>query len=293
MKQEIEISSYGNLLVYKKGHTIEFIHSTIKKRKLRGLRIFTDLKEDKLADLNFLKECGFLEVLSITSGDDHDLSFLSALIGLKELSIITQGKNEIDLSNQVNLETLAIQWWKGKVLGLEKCQNLTSLCLIDFKEKDFLPISQLTKLKELTVKTASIKNLNGINNFLFLENLSLGYCRYLEDIAHLSGLKNLISLEIDHCAKIRDYTSIGSLFKLENLVLRDCKGINSIKFIQGLQSLNKLSLSGNTDVLDGDLIPAVNVKQVFHKHREHYNVKIENKEYADLIKSNLEKIRGF
>jgi len=293
MKNEIEISPYGNLLVYKKGYTLEFVRATIQKRKLNGLRIFSVLSDQKLSDLNFLSEYTFLESLSITSGDDHDLSFLSELKRLKELSISSEGKNTIDLSNQLNLEDLAIQWRPGKILGLEKCQNLKTLCLIDFKETDFSAISRLTRLEKLVVKTASVKAITGIQNFSSLKSLSLGNCHALKSIADITGLKRLKLLEIELCAHIEDYTFISSLINLATLRLTDCKGISSIKFIESLPALNRLSLLGNTDVLDGDMTPAINVKEVFTKQRKHYNVKIENKKQEALVKSNLEKIKSW
>ncbi len=293
MTKKIEISPYGNLLVYKKEYTLEFVQSTIQEKQLKGLRIFSILNEDKLSNLSFLSEYTFLEALDITSLDDYDFNFLLKLKGLKELTINTQGKEKIDLSNQVNLETLNLQWRKGKITGLENCQKLNSLCLIDFKENDFSAISKLSKLKELIVKTASIKSVNGLDNFYSLENLLLANCRSLKSIEAITALKGLMSLHIELCTKIEDYTFISHLSNLNKLTLTDCKEISSIKFVQDLHFLNELSLLGNTDVLDGDIIPAKNVKKVFYKHRKHYNIQIENKEYDSLIKSNLDKIKGF
>jgi len=37
---EIEISPYGNLLMFKTGYSAEFIKKTIEKNKLNGLSIF-------------------------------------------------------------------------------------------------------------------------------------------------------------------------------------------------------------------------------------------------------------
>lgn len=292
MKDEIEISQYGNLLVYKKGYTLDFVRATIQKKKLNGLRIFSELSDQILTDLNFLSHYSFLTSLNITSRDDYDFSFLSELKGLKELSISTMGKNPIDLSNLVNLEKFAIEWRKGKIFGLELCQNLTWLCLIDFKEVDFSAISQLTKLKDLQVKTASVKTLNGIQTLSSLENVLLGNCRLLKSIDDISGLQNLSSLEISTGTQIEDYAVIGSLSNLKRLKFEDCKGIASIKFIEHLQNLERLSLLGNTTVLDGDMIPALNVSEVFHKHKKHYNVRVENKKNDELIKSNLDKIKS-
>lgn len=292
MNRNIEISPYGSLLVYKKGYTLDFVRSTIIEKHLRGLRIFAHLKDDRLTDLDFLSEYTFLEVLDIASVDDYDFGFLSSLKDLKDLSINIEGKNSIDLGNQESLESLTIQWRKGKISGLEKCQNITSLCLVDFKEDDFLPISSLGKLGDLKVKTASIKTIKGVEDFSLLETLLLGNCKALKSINDIGGLQKLSSLNFELCPKIEDYNPVGNLSNLESLQITDCKGVNTIRFVQKLSSLKKLMLLGNTDILDGDMTSTKNIKEVIYKHRKHYNIKIENKENDRLVKSNLEKIKG-
>jgi Leucine-rich repeat (LRR) protein len=291
MNREIEIAPYAPLLIYKQGYTLEFVRSIIQERNLEGLRIFAHLKDDRLKDLDFLKEYTFLNRLDIASVDDYDFSFLLLLKGLKRLSINIEGKNRIDLSDQINLENLAIEWRNGKIFGLENCQNLTSLCLINFKEEDFIAIESIIKLKELNIKTASVRTCNGLENLTALENLSLGYCENLKSIHQINGKQNLKSLSIEACSKIEDYESLEDLPNLQNLELIDCKGIKSIGFISRFPSLKKLSLLGNTDILDGDMTPATKVEELFYKHRKHYNVKIENKKADALEKKNMEKLK--
>lgn len=291
MSKEIEISPFGSLLVYKKGYTADDVRSILEERNLKGLRIFADLKEDRLQDLDFLRQYSFLEALSIASVDDYDFNFLTHLQGLKELSISIDGGNTIDLSRQTNLKTLTIQWRKGRIEGLEKLKKVSSLCLVEYSEDDFSAISEMTNLNELKVKTASVKNLNGIEHFAKLRSLLLGNCKRLSSIGGLSRLTNLTSLTFIMCPKIADYDPVGSLSNLQELEITDCGQINSIRFVHGLTSLHRLSLLGSTDIFDGDLLPAKSVKEMFYKHREHYNTKIENKEHDNLEKKNREKIR--
>ena len=292
MSMGFEISPYGNMLVYKKGYTASFVEMTIRENNLEGLRIFDHL--DKLESLDFLQDFGFLQKVDIDSILDHDYSFLKKLNNLRSLKIgpAVGEKNIVDLSNLVNLKELTINWRKGKIEGIEKCQKITSLCLVEYKEGDFTPISSLGNLESLQVKTGSVSNVDGVENFHKLRHLLLGNCKKLESISNLSELEKLTSLHIEQCPKIKDYAPIGSLLNLENLQIVDCKGVNTIGFIKELFSLKKLSLLGNTDVLDGDLKPAQSVKEVFYKHREHYNVKIQNEEYDRLVKRNFEKLKG-
>lgn len=292
MSGEIEISPNGSLLVYKNKYSAEYARSIIQEQKLCGLRIFAQLKDDRLPDLDFLSEYSFLEALDITSVDDCNFGFLAHLKNLKDLTINVVGKNTIDLSNQINLENLTIQWRKGKILGLDKCYKITSLCLVDYEEEDLTPIASLINLYDLKVKTASVKNVNGIENFTNLKSLLLGNCKKLSSICKLDKLKNATSVSFELCPQIIDYELIGCLSNLENLQISDCKSISTIRFLQKLPSLNRLVLLGNTDVLDGDLIPAKNIKEVFYKHRKHYNIKIDKKNYDSMIKNNLKKIKG-
>jgi hypothetical protein len=291
MKSKIEISPYGSLLVYKKDYDLDFVRSIIEEKELKGLRIFAHLKDDRLNNLDFLGQYTFLEVLDISSVDDYDFGFLSSLKELKELTINTDGKNIINLANQVNLESLTIHWRISRILGLEKCQSINSLCIIDFREENFSSISRLRKLRNLKVKTASIKSLEGIQDLKMLETLLLGNCKRLETLNAIGPLIHLISLNIELCPKIEDYNPIGILFNLKSLRITDCKSVNTIKYINKLSSLESLMLLGNTDVLDSDLTPAKNINNITYKHRNHYNIRLENKINNQAVNQNIEKIK--
>lgn len=290
MPKNIEISPYGSLLVFKKGYTPEFVLKTIDELNLKGLRIFAHLKEDRLANIDFLKDYTFLEALDITSVDDYDFSFLPAISQLKDLSISSEGKNRIDLSSQVNLEFLSLKWRKG-IQGIEHCKRLKELILWEYDEFDLSPFQMLHNLEKLAIKTSSIKVLKGLEHLASLAQLQLGNCRALRSIKALDGLKKLTSIEIEACSKIEDYNSLTDLRSLEMLGIIDCKAVSSIKFIQNFPSLKTLSLLGNTDILDGDLIPAKNIPHVNYRPRKHYNIKIENPEGDAITRRNLEMLK--
>lgn len=287
MGSNIEISPYGSLLVYKKGYTKEYISKTIEEKSLRGLRIFAVLNQDRLSDTEFLKDYRFLEALDVTSVNDLDFSFLTALDGLKELSINVQGANKIDLRNQVNLEFLNLGWRKN-IQALEYCKDLKELTLWDYKEHDLSPFQMLDNLEKLVVKTASIKNLKGLENLGSLRLIRLGNCRSLRSISSLNGLKNLREIEIESCTKIEDYESLTDLPALEDLIIINGKGIRSIHFIDNFPELKNLSLLGNTNVMDGDMVPASRVEDVVTSYRRHYNLKIENPRVAVIYRKNME-----
>ena len=292
MENKIEISPYGNMLVYKKGYTSDFVKDLIYKHKLEGLRIFDHL--DRLDNLNFLKEYSFLKKLDIDCINDHDYSFLGNLPNLKYLGIGLSIKqlNTIDLSNQEKLETLAIQWRK-KIIGFENCTRLTSLTLVEFKEKNLQKIESLKSLVELRIKTGAIESLQGVDKLGNLQNLNIGNCKKLQSIKTINHLQKLKELHLDACPNINDYDEVTDLPDLETLSLIDCGKVQSLKFIEHYQSLSKLSLLGNTVIVDGDLVPAKRIKLLEHKHYSHYNIKLENSSYNQNVKNNLEKIKNW
>lgn len=289
--QDIKIS-HNNLLVYKSGYTLEGIYATIKSKNLNGLRIFAELKNDRLQDVSFLKDYTFLEQLDVTSANDFDFSFLNNLVNLKKLSINVEGNNEIDLGTLTQLEYLSIQWRK-RITGFDNCTSLSSLGLIEFKEKDLQKIQGLKNLIELRIKTGAIENLSGADKLVNLGSLSIGNCKKLQSIKAISHLPNLKELYLDACPNINDYEEVTGLPNLETLSLTDCGKVQSLKFIERYPSLQNLSLLGNTVIVDGDLVPAKRVKSVEHKHYNHYNIKLENPSYNQHVANNLEKIKNW
>lgn len=292
MYNKIDISPYGNMLVFKKGYTAEFVKKAIQKHRLNGLRIFDHL--DRLDTLDFLNDYIFLEKLDIDCMYDHDYSFLTSLTQLKHLSIGISVKqsNAIDLSNQQELETLGINWRK-KITGLENCKRLSLLTLADFKEKDLQKIQGLKSLVELRIKTGAIENLSGADKWINLRSLNIGNCKKLQSIKAINHLTNLKELYLDVCPNINDYEEVTYLPNLDTLSLTDCGKVKSLKFIERYDALQKLSLLGNTVILDGDLVPAKRIKSLQHKHYSHYNVKLENPSYNQNVKNNLEKIKNW
>ncbi|MFT3750123.1 MAG: hypothetical protein QM768_17530 [Agriterribacter sp.] len=288
---DIEIAPFDNLLVYKKGYTPEIVSKIITEKSLGGLRIFAVLKEDRLESLDFLRSYIFLEKLDITSVSDYDFSFLQNLTRLKKLSINTEGNNEINLGSLCELQYLSIKWRK-KIVGLENCTKLSSLTLIEYKERDLQKIGILQGLVELRIKTSAVETLSGADKLINLRNLNVGNCKKLQLIEAINHLQNLNGLYLDACPNIKDYEEVTDLPSLETLDLTDCGKVQSLKFIERYPALQKLSLLGNTIIVDGDLVPAKRIKSLQHKHYSHYNVKLENPSYNQNIKNNLEKIKN-
>jgi len=290
MKNKVKISSDGSMLIYKRGYKPAFVFNYIKDNNLEGLRIFDHF--DPLDNLNFLSEYVFLNRLVITCMKDHDYSFLKHLKNLKSfaLSLSVKNDNLLDLTELTNLEYLSLAWRKN-IKGLENCKKLRTLCIWEFNELDLEKIKELKNLKELVIKTASIENLNGIEDLKSLENVILGNCRKLRSIKGIEALQNLKKIEFDACTKIVNFDALEGLKKLERLEIVNCKEIDSIGFVKNMKSLKELSLLGNTTIKDADMIPAKDIEDVVYVHKKNYNIRIRNERHEELTKKNRAKLK--
>lgn len=268
-----EGDSAATYLLYKNSYSIDFINKILNEKKLNGIRIFADLF--RLSDISFLENFNCLKKLSISSVDDYDFAFLKKMTNLETLSIHCEGKNEIDLSCQKSLKELYLKWRK-KISNLDKCTELNDLTLIQFTEKELKKIGHLPKLNRLRILTGSICCLKEIQNYPGLKCLVLGPCRKLSSIGDLNGLMYLETLEIESCKQITDYHLLNKLPELKSVTLHNCGDIDSIKFIENFPKLKLLSLTGDTNVVDGNLKPVKRLVNAFGADRKHYNTKIPN-----------------
>jgi hypothetical protein len=74
MQDNVEISPFGNNLIFKSGYTKEFVYAILKERHLDGIKINT--RWENIIDFSFLSEYHFLESLDIVGASDFDFSFL-------------------------------------------------------------------------------------------------------------------------------------------------------------------------------------------------------------------------
>jgi hypothetical protein len=278
------ISVRSNFLVYQKGYTPEFVKDAITQNNLDGLEIFDYSRP--LESINFLSAYSFLVGLKITCLLDQEYTFLRDLPKLKSLVISAAGKirNTVDLSNQVELEDLFIDWRKGKVTGLSNCKKLESFTARTFNEDNLSALAECVRLKSVTLLNSSIKSLAGIGNFKNLEHLDLNRCGKLTSIEEISSLLSLRSLIFRNCPNVKEFGSLASLKNLESLEISACKGINSIKFVDNLDKLKELSMRENTIVLDNDLIPARRIKKLIYVQHKSYNVTILANKLAEVEK---------
>jgi hypothetical protein len=253
MNTSVELSIDDTFLIYKQEYSPAFVKETIEKKHLKGLHIFSILKDQSLPNLDFLKDFSFLRALTICTSKDHDMSFLKSMLNLEYLSIVTTGNSIVDIGSMKSLSWFSIEWRKDKVIGFESCHNLIDLGLIDFTEKDFYLLDKVPQLEALTVKTSNIESTQGLQSCRSLSYLLLANCKKLKSISSISNHVNLKSLWIESCKKITDFHELKNLPSLEKLLIIDCGEIPSLSFLKEMPSLKELRIVGKTRILDGDL----------------------------------------
>lgn len=290
------LAPYDKLIVYQKSYTPKLVQKIIEEDKLDGLRIFAQLKADRFESLDFLKEYSFLERIDISAltDNDYDYSFLQKLKNLKQLSISidvlnAKSTNILDLSALTNLKTLSINWRKG-IQGLENCALIERLYLGEFKEENLEKVSSLINLKTLSIKNSTIQTLQGIQPFKLLEKALFGHCKRLKDVHQLDGLAFLEKLTFDLCPHIKSFNSLKDLGKLETLEIIGCKHIDTLDFLNNIKSIQNFKFGG-TIILDGNLIPAQRIKDVFYQHKKYYNIKLDTTKQDETYKRNMQKFK--
>lgn len=155
----------------------------------------------------------------------------------------------------------------------------------------------LDNLEKIVVKQCNIKNLNGIEKFPQVKDITLWYCSSLNDITAIKKLPNLLRLEIGPCPRIKDldiltnnnvlrvlciksYKNVDAeiiktLKELRFLYLDNCNPIPSIKFIDDLKNMLGLLILG-TKIIDGDITPALKLKNVGITAMRHYNLDVDD-----------------
>ncbi len=256
-------------VVFKKHLSPEAVHDYILAHGLAGLSVHDVM--DPIEDLSkALNGYSFLKQLHIHTVKDHDWTFLSSFQNLEFLSIQTDGKSPIDLTGLSKLVDLSLKW-RPQILGLETLLQLQYLGFVEYQDRDLSLLKKLTSLRRLTVKTAKLQSLAGIECIGGMEHLDLGNCKNLQSIHHINGLQKLKRIHLDSCTKIMDYHLLTDLPSLDCLILMDCKEIPSLEFISKFRQLKYIALTGNTRVVDGDLSPLDNIAEVYFSPQKHYN----------------------
>ncbi len=179
----------------------------------------------------------------------------------------------------------------GKLSQLHQLKDLRLFEKV--KDFSFEDVTELDNLERVIIVQCNIKNFNGIEKFPSLKSVVASYCSSLSDISAIKKLPNLLSLDIGPCPRLKDLNVLASndnlralclnsyknvdieiiktLKELRFLYLYHCNPIPSIKFIDDLKKMVGLTLL-STKIIDGDLTPAMRLKDTDIMVMRHYNI---------------------
>jgi Leucine-rich repeat (LRR) protein len=227
-------------------------------------------------DLSFLSELPHLQSFEILDlrPSIQNIEPIHFLHELRKLGISTYCSTEIQFSAFPKLEDCSLEWGKRKAQSLFDCKSLKKLFVNRYKGNDIEPFTRLTELESLTIYTAPIVSLQGIERLQKLRRLSIALFRKLASLTGIQGLTQLEELEISTCRSFHSIVEVGYLTHLRKLILANCGDIDSFKPLEKLSNLEEVIFYESTNVIDGDLSQLMQLKKlsnVTFQNRRHYS----------------------
>lgn len=206
-----------------------------------------DVSDNQIRDFSFVKELNKLQSLFasgnpyIPSGDDYPNAAVEEAVNsqysAKDNVFATQQLTHITLSD-LDL---------GDLSFLRFFPNISRLRIDNCTYTSCEGIAQLKNLDSLTVKSASKLDLGTLSDLTKLTTISTYETPIKGELADLSKLKELNSLDLSG-SDISDLSTITNFKVLQSLDLRNTK-INDISALSKLRKLESLYIS-NTQVTD-------------------------------------------
>jgi len=231
---------------------------------------------EKMSDLSFLENFKFLKGLGI-GNNNFDITPLSSLDNLEELSISFHFNGRIDFSKFPKLKKVHINWENEGVESLLKCEHLLEVSIMNFSGltlSDFVNWEDLNSLSLYDPKSISLEDIGQLKNLLILK---INGAKNLKDLGDIEELQYLQHFTIHGAKKLEDLTPIMYLKNLKVLNLDTLGSIPSIRFVETLKNLEEFYMTESTNVEDGDLSVLDHLrkrhmlKKVGFANRKHYS----------------------
>ena len=198
-----------------------------------------------------LKHMAFLENLTIKNGSAGQLTNLSSLTNVSELTITETSVSQDELAiigglpllKKLTLQSCGLT----SIAPLEKASGLISLNLNNNTVRNIDAIRSMPNLQELNIQHNALSDLSALSSATALTKLDIAY-NTLTTISPLSNLTALVWLD----ASTNSITQLGDLSKLTALTYLNLKNnqITSASAIAGCTALTELDISSNalTDI---------------------------------------------
>jgi Leucine-rich repeat (LRR) protein len=263
----------GEITVYVTPQNLDECVSYILENQIFKVAL-ENVTEAMFPDLSFFKKLG-ISSLAINSSS-LNLSKFPVLETLQEL-YLNDFQGLVICSAFPGLKFCAMDWEKKFRNPLRGCQ-LETLYIRSFSPPSFdlREIDEQRLLSHLHITQTSIITLRGVESLESLAQLEIHYAPKLIDIASVAALKkNLRALSLFNAKNIENLDVISGLTNLETLILNGLGDIPTIKFIRNLPNLTELRLY-ETNVVDGDMSPCLEIFDVGFTNRKHYTHKMKD-----------------
>jgi hypothetical protein len=262
---------YGNALVLRSRWSSRYL-DLITRYRIRVIRLNERLGWHE-SDVSFLVELPGVHGVDILSDKVTDVSPIFRLRKLKTLSLYCKAKVAGDFTQLTHLQCVGLGWRSvfGSVFDLGTLQTIN---IIGYPEKDLTRWTSNRQLERLRLESRELETLRGIECFPNIRQLELYRCRNLQSLDEVGSSASIQELRISHCASIRDLSPISCLSELRVLEIEDCHDIDSVVPIAKCRTLQRLQISGNTTILNGDLSSLTtlpDLRTVLLAKRKHYS----------------------
>lgn len=217
-----------------------------------------------IVDLSFLRELPDLRSLWVSSKTPIDITAIEVLQHLEELSLDDQISVGLDLTCLRKLRDLRLIVSKHQPLCAGNMPSMESLWLWKIGESNLAHLESFPNLETLGIFEAKkLSSLNGISHCQKLKRLDVGYCPSLSEAAELKALSRLEHLELFSLKRLLSFAEDLPASSLKKLIVNGLSPISNASIFLRLLNIELLTLV-NTEVLDGDLSPLLQIESLKH-----------------------------
>ena len=211
----------------------------------------------------------------------YDLEFLRHFSFVRRLAVDVYDLEDFDALDHLGpqLEVLSLGATKSKAISLgflERFPRLKRLHL-EGQTKDIEVVAELSRLKDISLSSATLPNLSVLKDLPSLQSLSLtlGGTRDLRVLPHLKKLRYLALRQV---RGLHDLAPVGGTGSLQFLWLQGLRNVKSLPSFARLKSLRRVDLQTMKGLSDLSAIakaPALEELAVIdmpHLEPEHFRV---------------------
>lgn len=213
--------------------------------------------------LEFLEDWPNVRELVVIDRNLEDISAISRMSGLVELSVEADSQASFDLRPMLALSSLFVTW--THVRDTIRSSTLP-ICKIGIWGMDAVDLGALRRLEWLErveiIRTRTLESVSGIEG-RHVHSLRIAGAPGLSDLGALAELPDLEELTLESCRGVGRLDSLADAAgPIRELWLDNCGRIDSLHPVSKLSTLEVVVLSGDTTVVDGDLTPLRELPQL-------------------------------